>query len=99
MCCGGFPLPFERNAYAKVLADRYEEDGAAILNEHAVPGPRPRQLGSDRHAERGRTVEGHRPGLSIVYGVAKEAGGTVSFFTSRNEGTTFEVLLPLVASL
>jgi signal transduction histidine kinase len=36
--------------------------------------------------------------LSIVYGIAKEAGGTVSFFTSRNEGTTFEVLLPLVAS-
>jgi len=34
-------------------------------------------------------------GLSIVYGIAKEAGGTVSFFTSRNEGTTFEVLLPL----
>jgi two-component system, cell cycle sensor histidine kinase and response regulator CckA len=37
-------------------------------------------------------------GLSIVYGIAKEAGGTVSFFTSMNEGTTFEVLLPLVAS-
>jgi signal transduction histidine kinase len=37
-------------------------------------------------------------GLSIVYGIAKEAGGTVSFFTSRNEGTTFEVLLPLASS-
>jgi PAS domain S-box-containing protein len=37
-------------------------------------------------------------GLSIVYGIAKEAGGTVSFFTSRNEGTTFEVLLPLVGA-
>src|SRR6185436_17737468 len=36
-------------------------------------------------------------GLSIVYGIAKEAGGTVSFFTSRSEGTTFEVLLPLVS--
>jgi PAS domain S-box-containing protein len=36
-------------------------------------------------------------GLSIVYGIAKEAGGTVSFFTSRDEGTTFEVLLPLAA--
>jgi signal transduction histidine kinase len=35
-------------------------------------------------------------GLSIVYGIAKEAGGTVSFFTSKDEGTTFEVLLPLV---
>ena len=34
-------------------------------------------------------------GLSIVYGIAKESGGTVSFFTSMNEGTTFEVLLPL----
>jgi PAS domain S-box-containing protein len=38
-------------------------------------------------------------GLSIVYGIAKEAGGTVSFFTSKNEGTTFEVLLPLVSSV
>jgi two-component system cell cycle sensor histidine kinase/response regulator CckA len=37
-------------------------------------------------------------GLSIVYGIAKEAGGTVSFFTALNEGTTFEVLLPLVTS-
>jgi two-component system cell cycle sensor histidine kinase/response regulator CckA len=35
-------------------------------------------------------------GLSIVYGIAKEAGGTVSFATALNEGTTFEVLLPLV---
>jgi two-component system cell cycle sensor histidine kinase/response regulator CckA len=34
-------------------------------------------------------------GLSIVYGIAKEAGGTVSFFTAPNQGTTFEVLLPL----
>ncbi len=36
-------------------------------------------------------------GLSIVYGIAKEAGGTVSFFTSKHEGTTFEVLLPLAS--
>jgi two-component system cell cycle sensor histidine kinase/response regulator CckA len=36
-------------------------------------------------------------GLSIVYGIAKEAGGTVSFSTAPNKGTTFEVLLPLVA--
>jgi PAS domain S-box-containing protein len=35
-------------------------------------------------------------GLSIVYGIAKEAGGTVTFSTAENEGTTFEVLLPLV---
>ena len=35
-------------------------------------------------------------GLSIVYGIAKEAGGTVSFSTAPKEGTTFEVLLPLV---
>jgi PAS domain S-box-containing protein len=35
-------------------------------------------------------------GLSIVYGIAKEAGGTVSFSTAPNEGTTFEVLLPLL---
>ena len=38
-------------------------------------------------------------GLSIVYGIAKEAGGTVSFFTAPNEGTTFEVLLPLVSNI
>jgi two-component system cell cycle sensor histidine kinase/response regulator CckA len=35
-------------------------------------------------------------GLSIVYGIAKEAGGTVSFTTAPMQGTTFEVLLPLV---
>jgi signal transduction histidine kinase len=36
-------------------------------------------------------------GLSIVYGIAKDAGGTVSFSTADKQGTTFEVLLPLVA--
>jgi signal transduction histidine kinase len=35
-------------------------------------------------------------GLSIVYGIAKEAGGTVTYATAVNQGTTFEVLLPLV---
>jgi PAS domain S-box-containing protein len=35
-------------------------------------------------------------GLSIVYSVAKEAGGTVTFSSASNEGTTFEVLLPLL---
>jgi signal transduction histidine kinase len=35
-------------------------------------------------------------GLSIVYGIAKEAGGTVTYATAPNQGTTFEVLLPLV---
>ena len=35
-------------------------------------------------------------GLSIVYGIAKAAGGTVSFTTGPTQGTTFEVLLPLV---
>jgi PAS domain S-box-containing protein len=44
------------------------------------------------------SVKGTGLGLSIVYGIAKEAGGIVSFFTSRHEGTTFEVLLPLVTS-
>ena len=34
-------------------------------------------------------------GLSIVYGIAKECGGTVTFSTKPDEGTTFEVLLPL----
>jgi signal transduction histidine kinase len=35
-------------------------------------------------------------GLSIVYSVAKEAGGTVTFTSAPNQGTTFEVLLPLL---
>ena len=35
-------------------------------------------------------------GLSIVYGIAKDAGGTVTFTTTPGEGTTFNVLLPLV---
>jgi PAS domain S-box-containing protein len=34
-------------------------------------------------------------GLSIVYGIAKEAGGTVTFVTAPDRGTTFEVVLPL----
>jgi signal transduction histidine kinase len=34
-------------------------------------------------------------GLSIVYGIAKEAGGTVAFTSTRETGTTFEVLLPV----
>lgn len=37
-------------------------------------------------------------GLSIVSGIAKDAGGTVVFATAPGEGTTFEVLLPLVGS-
>jgi len=35
-------------------------------------------------------------GLSIVYGIAKEARGTVTFSTKPGAGTTFEILLPLV---
>ena len=35
-------------------------------------------------------------GLSIVYGIAKDAGGSVTFTTTPGQGTTFEVLLPLV---
>ena len=38
-------------------------------------------------------------GLSIVYTIAKEAGGIVTFLTARNRGTTFEVLLPLIERL
>jgi PAS domain S-box-containing protein len=34
-------------------------------------------------------------GLSIVYGIAKDAGGAVAFTTAAGRGTTFEVLLPL----
>jgi PAS domain S-box-containing protein len=35
-------------------------------------------------------------GLSIIYGIAKENGGLVTFTTAANDGTTFEVLLPLI---
>ncbi len=41
-------------------------------------------------------------GLSIVYGIAKEAGGTVTFSTEASgpkRGTTFQVLLPLADEL
>jgi two-component system, cell cycle sensor histidine kinase and response regulator CckA len=34
-------------------------------------------------------------GLSIVYGIARDAGGTVVFTSAPGEGTTFEVLLPI----
>ena len=36
-------------------------------------------------------------GLSIVYSVTKEAGGSVTFASVPHQGTTFEVLLPLVS--
>ncbi|HZT76600.1 MAG TPA: PAS domain S-box protein [Vicinamibacterales bacterium] len=35
-------------------------------------------------------------GLSIVYSVTKEAGGSVTFTSAPREGTTFDVLLPLL---
>ena len=35
-------------------------------------------------------------GLSIVYGITKEAGGTVTFTSDPTQGTTFEVLVPIV---
>jgi PAS domain S-box-containing protein len=37
-------------------------------------------------------------GLSIVYSIAKEAGGTVTCVSSPGEGTTFEVILPMISS-
>jgi signal transduction histidine kinase len=44
-------------------------------------------------------TKGSGLGLSIVYGIAQDAGGTVSFSTSVDEGTTFEVLLPMDAQV
>ena len=41
-------------------------------------------------------AKGTGPGLSIVYGIAKDAGGTVTFSTVPGEGTTFNVLVPVV---
>lgn len=35
----------------------------------------------------------------IVYGIAKEAGGTISFSAADRQGSTFEVLLPLTAAI
>ena len=37
-------------------------------------------------------------GLSIVYSIAKESGGTVTCSSAPGQGTTFEVLLPLIPS-
>jgi PAS domain S-box-containing protein len=37
-------------------------------------------------------------GLSIVYSIAKEAGGAASFTSAPGKGTTFEVLFPLASS-
>ena len=42
------------------------------------------------------TATGAGLGLSIVYGIAKDAGGTVAFSSTPNEGSTFEMMLPLV---
>jgi signal transduction histidine kinase len=39
--------------------------------------------------------KGNGLGLSIVYGIAREAGGTVTFASPPGQGTTFEVFLPL----
>jgi two-component system cell cycle sensor histidine kinase/response regulator CckA len=35
-------------------------------------------------------------GLSIVYSIAKDAGGTVTLASAPGQGTTFEVLLPVI---
>ncbi len=40
-------------------------------------------------------AKGSGLGLSIVYGIAKEAGGTVTCSSAPSQGTTFEVLLPV----
>ncbi|MDE3155127.1 MAG: PAS domain S-box protein [Acidobacteriota bacterium] len=37
-------------------------------------------------------------GLSIVYNIVRDCGGTIALTSVVNRGTTFEVLLPLVAS-
>jgi two-component system, cell cycle sensor histidine kinase and response regulator CckA len=42
-------------------------------------------------------AKGNGLGLSIVYGIAREAGGTVTFTSQPGQGTTFEVFLPLVS--
>jgi PAS domain S-box-containing protein len=41
------------------------------------------------------TSKGSGLGLSIVYNIVRDAGGTVTFSTEERRGTTFEVLLPL----
>jgi PAS domain S-box-containing protein len=43
-------------------------------------------------------AKGSGLGLSIVYGIARDAGGTVTFSSSATQGTTFEVLLPAVGA-
>jgi PAS domain S-box-containing protein len=40
--------------------------------------------------------KGNGLGLSIVYSIAKEAGGTVTFTSPPGRGTTFEVFLPVL---
>jgi two-component system, cell cycle sensor histidine kinase and response regulator CckA len=42
------------------------------------------------------STKGTGLGLSIVYSIAKEAGGIVTCVSSPGEGTTFEVILPIV---
>jgi signal transduction histidine kinase len=41
-------------------------------------------------------AKGNGLGLSIVYGIAKEARGMVTFTSVPGQGTTFEVFLPLI---
>jgi signal transduction histidine kinase len=43
-------------------------------------------------------AQGNGLGLSIVYGIAREAGGTVTFTSEPGQGTTFEVFLPLISA-
>jgi two-component system cell cycle sensor histidine kinase/response regulator CckA len=44
------------------------------------------------------TGKGTGLGLSTVYGVAQQAGGYVTVDSREREGTTFQILLPVVAS-
>ena len=89
------PRPIEAVAVNRVAEPAV---GGIVVNDRdvsAAGAPRSFDVYADR-VELKDPSKGNGLGLSMVYGIAKEAGGSVTFTSPPGQGTTFEMLLPLV---
>jgi len=83
-----------RGRYAGLPAGEYirlavHDGGAGIRQDHQA------HVFEPFFTTKGTTATGL--GLSIVYGIARDLGGTVTFSTGTDDGTTFEVIVPRIA--